>query len=149
MMDSKTRFWINDSVTIFRTSEYSFNALESMKDMKINPKVIATDGAFQYNAPVKKYFPNTIHVKYTGPEQKNEMQIMERLQGTVKQRTKVMRGMFSARSCRKQMDFQQAYYNFIRPHSSLNGATPADFAGIGNLNRNKWEDLITRASEAI
>ena len=73
---------------------------------------------------------------------------MERLNGNIKQRTKVMRGMFCLRTSRSIMDFWQVYYNYIRPHMALNNATPADFAGIGNLDGNKWENLIMRATGA-
>jgi len=35
------------------------------------------------------------------------------------------------------------YYNFIRPHMSLNGKIPAEEAEIDlNLSSNKWLDLL-------
>jgi len=38
------------------------------------------------------------------------------------------------------------YYNFIKPHNSLNGLTPAEVAGIGVANNpNKWIELIKRS----
>jgi transposase InsO family protein len=35
----------------------------------------------------------------------------------------------------------QVYYNFIRPHESLQGYTPAEIADI-NLGDKKWENLL-------
>ena len=40
----------------------------------------------------------------------------------------------------------QLYYNFIRPHMSLYGCTPAKMAGIDlNLKNNKWENLLIQS----
>jgi hypothetical protein len=37
----------------------------------------------------------------------------------------------------------QVYYNFIRPHESLYGNTPAESANIIlGLGKKKWEDLL-------
>jgi hypothetical protein len=45
------------------------------------------------------------------------------------------------------MDGQRIYYNFIRPHMSLNGKTPAQQADIDvKLENNKWLSLVKRAS---
>lgn len=37
------------------------------------------------------------------------------------------------------------YYNFIKPHSALDGQTPAQKAGIGVDGQNKWMELLTNA----
>jgi len=40
------------------------------------------------------------------------------------------------------------YYNFIRPHQTLDGKTPAQVAQIDVANgRNKWEELLKKAME--
>lgn len=64
-----------------------------------------------------------------------------RLNGTVRERNKVMRGL-------KREDTPitrgfQIYYNFVKPHMGLNGETPAQKAGIEIvLEDNKWLQLI-------
>ena len=41
----------------------------------------------------------------------------------------------------------QIYYNFIRPHASLNGKTPAEVSGIDlESGENKLLSLIKKAS---
>lgn len=40
----------------------------------------------------------------------------------------------------------QLYYNFIKPHESLDGYTPAEFSQIKlDLGRNKWEMLLDKS----
>ena len=71
---------------------------------------------------------------------------MERMNGEVRDREKVMRGL-------KNMDTPilkgyQLYHNFVRPHMALDGQTPAEAAGIDlNLEGNRWMQLI-RAAKA-
>jgi putative transposase len=40
----------------------------------------------------------------------------------------------------------QLHRNFIRPHESLDGATPAEAAGIKVEGENKWLTIIQNAS---
>ena len=40
----------------------------------------------------------------------------------------------------------QIFHNFIRPHMSLDGQTPAEASGLDlNLKENKWLTLIEKA----
>lgn len=40
------------------------------------------------------------------------------------------------------------YYNFIRPHMSLNGKTPAEVAGLDlGLEGDRWLSLIKQSAE--
>jgi putative transposase len=41
----------------------------------------------------------------------------------------------------------QIYHNYIRPHESLDGKTPADLCGIDIQGKNKWVTLIQNASK--
>jgi putative transposase len=70
---------------------------------------------------------------------------MERYQGTLKERTKVMRALKTDDTA--ILDGQRIYYNHIRPHQGLNGKTPAEVAGLEpQLGPNKWLDLIREAA---
>jgi hypothetical protein len=39
----------------------------------------------------------------------------------------------------------QIYYNFVRPHQALKGRTPAEVAGVGIAEQDKWRGLIKRS----
>ena len=54
--------------------------------------------------------------------------LVERLQGTIRERNKTQRGLKYEYT--PFVRGHQVYYNFIRPHESLSGFTPAEVAGI-------------------
>jgi putative transposase len=71
---------------------------------------------------------------------------MERINGEIRDREKVMRGL-------KKKDTPilqgiQIYHNFIRPHEGLDGKTPAEACGIKVVGENKWMTLIQNAAMA-
>jgi hypothetical protein len=62
----------------------------------------------------------------------------------VREREKVMRGLKRAdtpilRGC-------QIFHNYIRPHESVDGKTPADTCGIEVQVTNKWLTIIQNAA---
>jgi len=71
---------------------------------------------------------------------------MERMNGEVRDRERVMRGLKNTDTA--IVKGLQIYHNFIRPHEALNGETPADRAGIKVEGENKWMTLIQNASHA-
>jgi hypothetical protein len=59
-----------------------------------------------------------------------------------------MRGMDNGVSSNTYIEGHRIFYNYIRPHMSLNGKTPAEQAGIKQgLGSNRWLDLIKKASQ--
>lgn len=70
--------------------------------------------------------------------------LVERLQGTIRERNKVQRGLKDEYS--PFIRGQQLYYNFIKTHESLFGKTPAEIADVNlNLGKNKWEKLLIQS----
>jgi putative transposase len=68
---------------------------------------------------------------------------MERLNGEVRDREKVMRGL-------KKVDTPvikgyQIFHNYVRPHEALDGKTPTEVSGIKIEGENKWLTLIQNA----
>jgi transposase-like protein len=69
--------------------------------------------------------------------------ILERLNETFRERTKVMRSLNSTMGAEDFAAGLQTYYNYIRPHSGINGMTPAQMANIPiDLMGNRWETMI-------
>jgi len=72
--------------------------------------------------------------------------MVERLNGTIRQRNKVMKGLDDAETAQTMMDGLRIHYNFLRPHGALNGKTPAQKANI-EPDRAEWMSLIKKASQ--
>ena len=70
--------------------------------------------------------------------------LIERLQGTIRERNKTQRGLNNQYS--PFVRGHKLYYNFIKPHESLYNKTPAEIAGIDlELENNKWENLLFKS----
>ena len=70
---------------------------------------------------------------------------MERLNGEIRDREKVMRGLKKVET--PIIPGYQIYHNYLRPHEALEGKTPADACGIEVQGENKWITLIQNASQ--
>jgi len=71
---------------------------------------------------------------------------MERLNGEIRDREKVMRGL--KKTDTPIISGYQIYHNYMRPHEALNGKTPADACGIKIEGENKWITVIQNASRS-
>jgi hypothetical protein len=69
---------------------------------------------------------------------------MERMNGEIRDREKVMRGLKSEDTA--ILTGMQIHHNFIRPHMGLGGATPAEKTGIQVKGEDKWKTLIQNAA---
>ena len=152
MMDHDTRFWIAQEVanSKFKHDARTLLKMGKEKTGKI-PKTFVTDGLPAYNNAFKKEFwtlknPRAKHIKEI--HIKNQVahnNIQERLNGEFRDREKVFRGLKNDDS--PAIAGIQLYHNYVRPHMSLDGDTPADRAGIKITGNNKWITLIQNASK--
>lgn len=70
--------------------------------------------------------------------------LIERLQDTIRERNKTQRGLKDRYSL--FVRGHQLYYNFIKPHESLYGSTPANMAGINlNLKEKRRKNLLMQS----
>ena len=70
---------------------------------------------------------------------------MLRLNGEVRDREKVMRGLKKMNT--SVLPGYQMYHNYFRPHEGIENATPAEKCGVKIEGDNKWVTLIENASK--
>ena len=110
----------------------------------ITPRVIKTDGLGSYVGGIKGLFPKARHVVSAGlddPEHHNNHS--ERLQGTIRDRDKVLRGLSSMESGQSYLDGWLVNYNLFRPHEGIGNRTPAEALGIEPPFQN-WCEVAER-----
>ena len=81
------------------------------------------------------------HITIRGDHNNNKM---ERMNGEVRDREKVMRGL--KKTDTPILKGYQLFHNYIRSHEGLDGKTPAEACGIKIEGENKWITLIQNAS---
>ncbi|VVB94350.1 DDE domain protein [uncultured archaeon] len=150
LMDDETRFWIAQEVagTKYKHDARSLFAMGKEVTGK-RPNVLITDGLPAYHDAFNKEFytrsnPKSKHInaiKLDGDMNNNKM---ERINGEIRDREKVMRGL--KKDDTSILRGMQIYHNFIRTHEGLNGKTPAEACGIEVVGENKWITLIQNAS---
>lgn len=152
LMDDITRFWISSKISQRREVEDARAVFRDAKDKTMTPKAIIHDGLQSYDeAYQKEYFtrrnPRVKNIRSISVRNQGLNSRIERLNGTMRDREKVMRGMQTAESAQKIIEAMRIHYNFCREHSKL-GKTPAEQAGIKlDLGQNKIENLIKLASK--
>ncbi len=153
MMDDDTRFWIAQQVAENKgTSDVRPMFRESIERAGKKPKTLISDGANNFHEAWRKEMwsqfgevrsPDHIRdIRLGGSVHNNKM---ERMNGEVRDREKVMRGL--KRTDTPILKGYQIFHNYIRPHDALRGETPANRAGIKVKGQNKWLTLIQNASQ--
>jgi len=152
VIDNKSRFWLASQITEKREIADARKVLAQASTLsKTRPMAIVTDGLRAYQDAIPKEFftqkgPRTQHVRIPNIRDRSNNNMVERLHGTIRQRNKVMRGLDDMETAQTMMDGLRIYYNFLRPHSALNGKTPAQKANI-ETDKVEWKTLIKKASQ--
>jgi putative transposase len=132
VMDANSRYLLATYVTPYRgTREAEVVFRRALEKADRPPKVIVTDRLASYVDGIERVFgSDSSHIQSGGIRSETNNNLSERLQGTIRQREKVMRGLKSKETAQKFMDGWALHYNYFRPHESLDGKTPASVAGI-------------------
>ena len=148
IIDSKTRFLLASHMSTTRTSKDAQILMKQAFERagKI-PKIIYTDKLRAYLEGIEHTFGGETSHRQGGPfDIEDNTNLIERFHGTLKERTKVMRGLRTKNSARLFLDGWLVHYNFFRPHMSLKDKTPAEAAGIKFPFRN-WKDITEQPYE--
>ena len=149
IMDDETRYWIAQEVA---ETKYKHDARKLFQLAKKvtgkKPMTIITDGLPAYNDAYKKEFrtlrkPRTEHIRHIKLKGDMNNNKMERLNGEIRDREKVMRGLKKKDS--PILTGYQIFHNYIREHEGLKGKTPAEACGIEIKGKDKWKTLIQNA----
>lgn len=153
MMDNTTKFWITSKVSQRRETSDAVEVFQDAKSKSPKPIAVVHDGLQSYNDAFNaEYYQKeglqTKNIRSVSVRHNGLNQVVERLNGTFREREKVMRGMNTRESSQKTIDAFRIHYNFVRKHGNL-GKTPAESAGIKlGLGHNKIETLIKLASNS-
>ncbi len=153
VMDKESRFQLACEISKGRDELDSANALTRAREIaKAIPKRITSDKLASYPMGIERTFidvreedrPYHNRVLRGMSAKKEGNQWVERLNNTVRERTKVQRGWKKDDTPLRKG--QMLYYNFIRPHTTLGGKTPAHAAGIKIVDgENSWLELLNLA----
>ena len=142
-IDSKTRFLLATRLAYSRTTHDAYMLMKeaSKKAGKI-PKIVVTDKLRSYLDGIEMAFgADTEHIQSRPFTVKDSTNLIERFHGTLKERTKVMRGLKDIGTAMQFIDGFLINYNYLKIHEGLKGKTPAQVAKIDYPYRT-WSDII-------
>ena len=152
MIDEDTKFMVASHLSGTRTMEDTIAIFrKGFEQSKVRPRAVFVDGSHVYSRAFNKVFYTLRKdtrpelVQRVGVRTRETNNIVERLHGTLKDRTKPMRGLKSFESTKVILDGYAIHYNCVRPHQSLGGKTPAQAARM-NAPSN-WKGLIEEATK--
>jgi transposase-like protein len=151
LLDDETRFWIAQEVAETKHGHDARKLFQmGMKVAGKKPKTLITDGLRAYQDAYYSEFYSfkegwQEHIHKIALTEKHNNNKMERFNGEVRDREKVMRGLKVKET--PILKGYQLFHNYIRPHEALEGRTPSEACGITIEGQNKWITLIQNASK--
>jgi len=155
VMDSETRFLLASTISKGRSVPEARAAFQAAKNAtEAIPTEIRTDGLYTYRRAISKEFggnhgpggkhhsPHRVVPSIRAPESNN---LLERLNGTEKDRTKTMRAYDNDRGAAALSEGWRVHYDMVRDHIAL-GTTPAVAAGLPAIPGFRWAEIIKQAT---
>ena len=142
IIDEKSRYLLASRLSTSRTTRDAQILMDrAIKVAGKNPKVVLTD---KYSSYLDVNYGRAEH-RQGSPFStfEDSTSLIERWHGTIKSRTKVMRDLKNIETAHDFVAGFLAYYNYLRPHETLENKTPAEVAGIVYPYKN-WDDVIRK-----
>jgi putative transposase len=148
VIEARTRFLLATHLTKTRNMRSAIAVLSTARDRVIGtPSYIVSDGMRAYPDAIEQVFgAESTHIRSKGITAEINTNIIERFQGTVKERTKVMRGLKTMETAEIISEGFIVHYNFLRPHMALDGKTPAAVSGL-KYPFKTWIELVDFVSK--
>lgn len=149
IIDPKTRFVIATEVSKRREIRDARSIIAKGKAIS-RPNYVITDSLRSYEEAIRKELDarKTAHIKTKSLSDGFQNRPIERYHNEIRETLKARRGLGNDESTQRYADAYKDYHNFARPHSGLDGMTPAEAAGIDlGLGHDRIKDLITNGAE--
>ena len=141
VVDSETRFIIGFHLTPHRSSPQAFSVL-SEAAARGKPNAVVSDRYSAYKVPVKSLFEGVKHIRVESFKDDISNNLIECFNKQFKAWYKTKQGFSSFASANNLISMFVFFFNFVRPHSALNGLTPAQVAGLNLSKKSKREYLL-------
>jgi transposase-like protein len=141
VVDSETRFIIGYHLSPHRDSPQAFTVL-SQAAASGSPSSLVSDRYSAYKVPSKSIFPNAKHIRVQSFKDDISNNLIESFNHQFKAWYKTKQGFSSFASANNLISMFVFFFNFIRPHSALNGLTPAQVAGLNLTKKQKQNFLL-------
>lgn len=140
VIDSETRFVLGFHLSPYRDASQAFSLFNSIKHLG-NPSSIVSDRLPSYNLPIMSV-TNSKHIKVQSFKDDISNNIIEAFNKQFKSWYKAKQSFKSFDSANNLISLFIFFYNFVRPHSSLDGFTPAQVAGLNLTPDDKRKYLV-------
>lgn len=142
-MDAESRYLLASRMVTTRGTRDARALMELAEERAGKaPKVVTTDKLASYLDGIELAFGSDTEHRQGGPfDVTDNTNLIERFQGSLKDRTKIIRGLKKPETARRFLEGWLIHYNYFRPHEGIGGKTPAEKAGVAFPHKN-WLDLI-------
>ena len=128
IIDSETRFVLGFHLSPYRSSSQAFSLIKQLRSLPGRSLAIVSDRYSAYKQPIKSFGAKHIRVQSFRDDISNNL--IEAFNKQFKSWYKTKQGFCSFYSANNLISTFVFFFNFVRPHSALDGLTPAQVAGL-------------------
>lgn len=141
VVDSETRFVIGFNLSPRRDSPSAVSVINEASHYG-QPQSFVTDRYSAYKVPIKSIMPKVNHIRVQSFKDDVSNNLIECFNKQFKAWYKTKQGFSSFASANNLISTFVFFFNFVRPHSALNGLTPAQVAGLNLTKKQKSRYLL-------